>query len=100
MSSPELFISRARAKRYRARGGGLRDEWRGRRGGGGGRRGNGQPARGRQDEEEDVGETRRRDDGGGVEAGGRQGRLKRGMKRQTAADEIHNLDPMRSLYLV
>jgi hypothetical protein len=22
------------------------------------------------------------------------------MKRQTAADEIHNLDPMRSLYLV
>jgi len=29
-----------------------------------------------------------------------RGRLKRGMKRQTAADEIHNLDPMRSLYLV
>lgn len=90
MSSPELFISRACAKRYRARGqrGDQRDG-RGR----GGRRGNGQPARGRQDEEEDVGETRRR-------AGSRQGRLKRGMKRQTAADEIHNLDPMRSLYLV
>lgn len=26
--------------------------------------------------------------------------LKRGMKRQTAADEIHNSDPMRPLYLV
>lgn len=65
------------------------------------RRGNGQPARGRQDEEKDVGETRRRDEGGGRRgSGGRRGRLKRGMKRQTAADEIHNLDPMRSLYLV
>lgn len=94
MSSPELFISRACAKRYRARGRRSDLRGKGRRGEG---RGNGQPARGRQDEEKDVGETRRRDEG---RIGGRQGRLKRGMKRQTAADEIHNLDPMRSLYLV
>jgi len=92
MSSPELFISRARAKRYRAGRG--RRGLRGGDGGEGKRRGNGQPARARQDEEEDVGERQ----GGGER--GRQGRLKRGMKRQTAADEIHNLDPMRSLYLV
>lgn len=74
MSSPELFISRACAKRYRARG------WRGDLRGGRPeeRLGNGQPARGRQDEEKDVGETRRRDEEG---SGGRQGRLKRGMKR-------------------
>lgn len=58
MSSPELFISRACAKRYRAREGGAAAERDGRREE---RLGNGQPARGRQDEEENVGETRRQD---------------------------------------
>lgn len=64
MSSPELFISRACAKRYRARGRRSDPRGKGRREEG---RGNGQPARGRQDEEKDVGETRRR--GGGKDWG-------------------------------
>lgn len=46
------------------------------------------------------GETGRCGRGEGEGGRGVGGRLKRGMKRQTAADEIHNLDPMRSLYLV
>lgn len=48
--------------------------------------------KGRMWERQDVGEGAR-----GIPSGGW---LKRGMERQTAADEIHNLDPMRSLYLV
>lgn len=55
MSSPELFISRACAKRYRARGRPARWEAR--------EATRQRPARGRQDEEKDVGETRRRDEG-------------------------------------
>jgi len=91
MSSPELFISRACAKRYRARGrrSDLRD---GRREGDAATAGTWK-TRWRGGCRRDKAKRR-----GGT--GGRQGKLKRGMKRQTAADEIHNLDPMRSLYLV
>jgi len=124
MSSPELFISRARAKRHRAamarsgegEGGGSRasqrllklgsPEGESSKGDGGeergAARGNGRATR-RLARGETKGRNERDKTGGRGGGEGREivrGRLKRGMKRQTAADEIHNLDPMRSLYLV
>lgn len=123
MSSPELFISRVHATtvKWVARGGEGEEEW-----GVGSAKGiaairgaGAKPAgaargcealRGREETpsraaDRGIGETRARraakgGEGGVLVEGGEWWRLKRGMKRQTAADEIHNLDPMRSLYLV